>query len=390
MKRRVLHLTGSFHQGGSERQAVAVARMLRNEGSFDVMFATMNPDGILRSEAEAAVGRDIPAFPLTSFYDMNFLRQVRRFARYLSKERVDVIHTHDFYTNVFGMAAASLARIPVRVASKRETSGMRSRAQRAVERLAFRRAKAVLANSGTVRDRLIADGVAPAKIRVIHNSVDLARFTAKRPSRTAIRAALGLPSARNTRIVALVANLRHHVKNVPMFLRVARRVIAELPSTHFVIAGEGQLRNDLQAVARQLNVIDNVHFLGRCQDVPSLLAVSDVCALTSHAEGFPNVVLEYMAAAKPVVATDVGGVREAVTDGETGWIVALDDDEAMAREVMALLKDPARARQAGLAGRRIVEEKFTPAAHVSAVLALYNEYCNDGKTYNEAGELCKI
>ncbi len=390
MKKRVLQLIGSFHQGGSERQALALARMLKAEGSCDVLLATLNPDGILKAEAEAIARREIPSFPLTSFYDLTFFRQVRRFARFLREERIDIIHTHDFYTNVFGMAAASLAGVPVRIASKRETGGMRSRAQNAVERMAFRRATAVLANSNAVRDHLVAGGINGARVGVIHNSVDLARFAEKRGSRTAIRKALGIPEQRNVRVVTMVANLRHNVKNVPMFLRVARHVTAELPSTHFVVAGEGELATDLQTLARELGIAENVHFLGRCEDVPSLLAASDVCVLTSNAEGFANVVLEYMAAAKPIVTTDAGGVREAVLIGESGSVVASDDDAAMSREVIAYLRDPAGAKSAGLRGRQIVEEKFAPARHLSAVLALYSGDLRDGKIYNEAGELCKI
>ena len=112
-------------------------------------------------------------------------------------------------------------------------------------------------------------------------------------------------------------------------------------------------------------------FTGRCERVGDLLSVSDVCALSSKAEGFSNAILEYMAAARPVVTTDVGGAREAVEEGETGYVVAPGDDEAMAARVVELLRDPERARRMGERGRRVVEEKFSCEAQLARTEALY-------------------
>src|SRR5205814_2007421 len=121
VKRRVLQLIGSFHQGGSERQAVALTRMLKTDDSFDVFAATLNNEGVLKDEIEALGLREIPEFPLSSFYNPNFVAQVRHCSQYLKENKIDIVHTHDFYTNVFGLAAATLAGVHVRIASKRET-----------------------------------------------------------------------------------------------------------------------------------------------------------------------------------------------------------------------------------------------------------------------------
>jgi hypothetical protein len=126
VKKRVLQFIGSFHLGGSERQATALAQMLMDDGTYDVHVATLNSDGPLRRQIGLS---DIPEFPLTSFYNVNFVRQVRRCATYLRETHIDLVHTHDFYTNVFGMTAATLARVPVKIASKRETRAVRSRTQ---------------------------------------------------------------------------------------------------------------------------------------------------------------------------------------------------------------------------------------------------------------------
>lgn len=359
MKKRVLQLIGSFHQGGSERQAIALARMLKREGSFDVLIATLDRDGILLKDAESVVMGEIAEFPLTRLYNANFLRQVRRCAKHLRDKQIDIIHTHDFYTNVFGMAAAALARVPVRIASKRETSGVRSGSQEFVERLAMVLAHAIVANSASTRDYLARS--IRKKTHIIYNGVDLWRFNGN------------LNATNGRKCVAMVANLRHDVKNVPMLLRAAKRVVADIPNVKFVIAGEGELESQLRNTAKELGVADSVQFVGRCNDVPTLLAASHACVLTSRAEGFSNSILEYMAAGKPVVATNVGGGSEAIVDGESGYLVASDDDEAMAKRLVEILGDGKRADEMGAKGKQRIVDQFSADAQLESTLRLYNE-----------------
>lgn len=359
MRKRVLQFIGSFHQGGSERQAIALASMLKREGSYDVSIATLNRDGVLLHDAEAIADGEIAEFPLTSFYDTNFIRQARRCAKYLRDNRIDIIHTHDFYTNVFGMTAATLARVPVRIASKRETGGMRSRPQECVEKIAMKRAHAIVANSASTRDYL--DDSLRKNVHVIYNGVDRTRFIANGNTTNGHKS------------VAMVANLRHDVKNIPMFLRAAKRVVADIPDAKFIIAGEGELDVQLKNLANDIGVSGNVQFIGRCTDVPTLLSTSRACVLTSRAEGFSNSILEYMAAGKPVVATNVGGAHEAIVDGETGYLVASDDDEAMAKWLIKILGDEKRAEEMGEKGRRRISENFSSEAQLTSTLQLYSE-----------------
>lgn len=368
MKKRVLQFIGSFHQGGSERQAVALSRMLKGDGTFDVRVATLNNEGVLKPHVDALGLGEIPEFRLTSFYTPSFVRQARRCAEWMRDNHIDIVHTHDFYTNIFGMAAAGLARVPVKIASKRETGGMRSPMQKVVERMAFRRADAVVANSNAVRQHLVSARVPSEKIRVICNGIE------RRPQlpsngKDGSWPLESLPA--DARLITLVANLRHSVKNVPMLLRTAKRVVEHDETAHFVIAGEGELRDELQGLAVRLGVARNVHFIGRCDDVPALLTRSYAGVLTSTAEGFSNSLIEYMAAGKPVVATDVGGAGEAVIDGETGYLVESDDDAAMAGSLIDLLHDEKKAAAFGSAGRESVERRFSQAVQLAATLDLY-------------------
>lgn len=333
---------------------------------------------MLLEEIEKLGLREIPEFRLNSFYELHTGRQVRRFAQYLKQHEIDVVHTHDFYTNVFGMAGAALARIGARIASRRE-SAVRPGSQRFVERCAYRAAHAVVANCEDVRRQLIKEGVPAEKVRTIYNGLDLARVEAGQGERKDILNALGLPAA--SRFVTIMANMRAHVrhpepaclKDHPTFLRAAQQVKSSVPDAAFIIAGEGELKEQTQELAKTLGIADRTFFIGRCQDVGAVLSISDVCVLSSRSEGFSNAILEYMAAGKPVVATDVGGAREAIIHGENGYLVAAGADGPMADHIKSLLLDPENARLMGERGKRRVNEKFSSSRQLQTVEGLYNE-----------------
>lgn len=370
MRPNVLQLVPSFDQGGSERQAIQLARLLHESGRCRVRLACLSARGVLRAEAEDIGTGEIEEFPLTSFHDANFARQLRRFARFLRADEIDVVQAHDFYTNVFGTLGAWLARVPARLAAKRETAGMRTSAQSFVELQAFRLAHKVVANSDAVARKLLEDGVRASKVVTVYNGLDAARVSVPAgASREELLEALGLPSG--LCFVTVVANLRHEVKDIPTFLRAAARVRERVRDAGFVVAGEGPLEEPLRAHAARLGISDAVFFVGRCTRVAELLHVSDVCVLSSVAEGFSNSILEYMAAARPVVATDVGGAREAVVEGSTGHLITPGDDEALAARVSALLEEPGRARGLGEAGRARVASKFSCEAQLEKSLELY-------------------
>jgi glycosyltransferase involved in cell wall biosynthesis len=374
-KRNILLFIGSFEMGGAETQAVQLARLLVEDGRYGVHLACLNRSGVLLEEAQRLCLGEIPEYRLTSFYDRNTLRQLRRFVRFLREREIDVIHAQDFYTNVFGIMGAALARVPVRIAFRGETGGWRTRAQDGVERISFRLAHAVHANAEAVKQYLVRDGVPEGKIVVIYNGLDMARVTPEVDlTRDQLLAMFDLPREEPARrFVTILANMRHDVKDHPMFLRAAARVRAEVPEAAFVLAGEGELTDALRALAAELGIERDTFFTGRCERVAELLSVSDVCVLSSKAEGFSNSILEYMAAARPVVVTNVGGAREAVVEGETGYLVSSGDDRAMAARIVSLLREPERARAMGQRGRSRVEQKFSDRAQLENTRGLYDD-----------------
>ncbi len=374
MKRKVLQLVSSFNQGGSERQAVQLARLLKESGRYEVRLACLDLSGILLDEAQRLELGEIPEYRLTSFYDRNMATQLRRFATFLRREGIDALHTHDFYTNVFGLTAGAIARVPVRIASRRETTGWRTEKQKFVERLAYRLAHKIVANAEAVRDQLVKEGVNSEKIFTVYNGLDLARIKPSSGSkRGETLASFGLPCNDELQFVTIVANLRHPVKDHPTFLRAAARVHAARPGARFIIAGEGELTAGMRGLAKELGLERETFFIGRVGRVAELLAASDVCVLSSKAEGFSNSILEYMAAARPVVVTDVGGAREAAIDKETGFIVPPGDPTAMASRIVELLSQPDLARAMGERGRARVEQEFSCRAQLERTENLYDE-----------------
>ena len=379
MKPNVLFIIDSFEQGGSERQALQLLRQLHESGRCRVHLACLQDRGSLRAEAEQLGIGEIHEYALTSFYDLNFVKQLLRLRRFIKENRIDVVHTHCFYTNIFGMTGAFLSGVRARITSKGETDGFRTPMQKRAERVAFRLAHRVIANCLVVQNQLIKEGVSPARIVQHYNGLDLDRLKVSRElRRDQALAAFGLPSDR--RFVAIVANLHNPVKDHSMFLRAAARVCKEVPDAAFVIAGEGDLMPGLRSLAAQLGIEREVFFIGRCENVGQLLFASDVGVLSSKAEGFANAILEYLAAGLPVVATDVGGVREAVVEGETGHVVASGDDEKMAAGIIRLLNDPERARAMGQLGRTRVAAKFSCDRHLQNTLELYDELLNARET----------
>ena len=371
MKPNVLFIIDSFEQGGSERQALQLLRQLHESGQVRVRLACLQDRGSLKREAEQLGIGEIHEYPLTSFYDSNFVKQLRRFIRYVKENQIDVVHTHCFYTNIFGMTGGFLAGVPARVTSKGETDGFRTSMQKRAERMSFTLGHRVIANCLVVQDMLIREGVNPKRIIQHYNGLDLDRLKIPDVSRDDAREKFGLPQGR--RFISIVANLRNPVKDHPVFLRAAARVRQAVPDAAFVIAGEGELMPELRRLAAELGIADDVHFIGRCDDVATLLHASNAGALSSKAEGFANAILEYMAAGLPVVATDVGGVREAIVEGETGYIVPSGDDEQMAARLIQVLADDENARAMGARGRGIVAEKFSSEHHLRNTLDLYDE-----------------
>jgi glycosyltransferase involved in cell wall biosynthesis len=198
------------------------------------------------------------------------------------------------------------------------------------------------------------------RVAVISNGVDTARF-APRSDVEAIRRELGVGPS--DPVVGIVAALRPE-KNHELLLQMGRRVINELPSTRLLIVGDGPCRQMIEAQIQQLGIANQTVLLGSRPDIPQLLAAMDVFALTSHIEANPVSILEAMSVGRPVVATNVGSIHEAVADGQTGYLAPAGDVDHLAQRVLQLLRNPHLRESMGTAAREAVVRRWSIEAMV--------------------------
>jgi glycosyltransferase involved in cell wall biosynthesis len=198
-------------------------------------------------------------------------------------------------------------------------------------------------------------GIEEKRVAVIPNGVDTARF-APYPDVIAVRRELGIGPI--DPVVGIVAALRPE-KNHSLFLEMAKRVVDELPTARFLLIGDGPCREAIEQLAVELGIADRVHMLGSRDDVPRLLAAMDVFALTSHIEANPVSILEAMSVGRPVVATNVGSIHEAVAEGQTGYLVTPGDANQFAERVLQLLREPLVSGSMGAAAREAVVSRWS-------------------------------
>jgi glycosyltransferase involved in cell wall biosynthesis len=227
-----------------------------------------------------------------------------------------------------------------------------------------------------------------SKIKIIYNGLELDDFTSQNADKGAIREALELDP--DKKIVITVANLIPYKGHIAL-LEAAAVVTNIRPDSLFLLVGEDRgIRRNLENLSRELGIMQNVLFLGQRDDIPRLLAASDISVLPSFEEGFSNVILESMAAGLPVVATRVGGNPEAVIDGETGWLAPLNNSTDLALKIIDLLDDPEKARIWGENGRRCVKEKFSAERMVAEFIKLYRQSMQCPKRLSQRTRRSKV
>ena len=243
------------------------------------------------------------------------------------------------------------------------------------DRLVLGSYEGIVALANAHADYLVRrEGIEGRRIRIIPNGVDAGRFRPARSEgeRGALRSALSIPVSRF--VVAIVAALRPE-KNHGMLLDAAARIRARRDDFVFLVVGEGPEGEKLRRRSRDLSLGDAVRFMGRRDDIPAILSAADVGVLCSHpvVETFPLAVLEAMSSGLPVVASDVGAVREMIQDGEEGRIISPGDVEALAESLVALADAPEARRRMGIKGRERVVRDFTVEGMVGRYAKMFSE-----------------
>jgi len=304
----------------------------------------------------------IPLAPLSEID----LSAAWRLSRVIKRLTPDVIHAHD--PHAVAMASTALSIVspspkPPLVASRRIASHM---ARNSFSRWKYSQIDCFIANSGAIRDRLVADGIPRAKITVVNEGVDVERIV-RMPAGNA-HAPFYLPT--HSPVIGNVAALVPH-KGQQHLIDAAALVVREVPDARFVIVGDGELRESLEKHIKDKHLERHVFLAGFRLDAIELTKGFDLFAMSSVSEGMCTALVDAMAASKAAVATAVGGIPEVMVDGETGFLVPPRDHHAMAEKLVLLLKDPDLRARMGEAALKRARERFTVERMVEGTAAVY-------------------
>jgi glycosyltransferase involved in cell wall biosynthesis len=348
--------------GGGERVVLRLAELLPRYGyqASILTFAIHQ-----RSSALRYAKCPIHLLALQRVYDLNALRASFAFREFLRLHHIQIVQTFFESSDLWaGLITKTMSKARL-IWSRRDMGILRTYKHHLGYRAMARMPDAVFAVSDQVRKHCIEiDHIDPDRVFTIYNGLDICSWpNAPRPVNSSGEV-----------LIAAVGNIRR-VKGHDIFVRAAAQILVEYPRVQFSIAGEvlePEYFAELRSLVRDLGLSDNFHFVGDVTNLSEYLARVDIFVLPSRSEGFSNAIIEAMAASLPVVATNVGGNAEAVIDAVNGFLVPSEDVDALSLAIRKLVCDPSRARTMGLAGRGLVEDKFTSDAMMKRIVARYD------------------
>lgn len=377
-KLRVLRAITRLNIGGPAIHAILLTRGLQNERFSSVLVTGLEGphEGSMRDLAARhgvcprvlrELGREVSP--------LNDLRATLAMYRLIRRGRPHIVHTHMAKAGTAGRLAARLARVPIVVHTFHGHTfhsyfgPLKTRLFIEIERTLARFSDRLIAVGDAQRADIAKYGVAPLeKIVTIPLGLEIEQLLDAERARGQLRSELGLNG--HGKLVGIVARLVP-IKAHEVFLEAAVRIRDAEPSTTFLIVGDGERRDELEAMVHHLGLKQSTRFLGWRGDMREVYADLDVVTLSSNNEGSPVALIEALAAARPVVATNVGGVPNVVRDGTSGLLVPPRDPEALANGILTLLRDPDRAAAYGQAGRGSVYPRHASTRLVGDVERLY-------------------
>lgn len=353
--------------GGGETNLLKVVQLMPPE-LVRCSIATFR----IKPEIRQSISVPVYVFPWKRFFHLDAWKAVIALRKLIRTEKVDIVQTYFETSNLWGGLVAKLSGALL-LSSRRDMGILRKARYALAYRLVNRLSDRVLAVSEEVKKFCIdADRIDPKKVSVIYNGVDFKQIAAENSDDNPFADA---DWAGASHIISCLANIRR-VKGIDILIRTAERVCRELPNAVFVIAGslyERDYAEEVQAMIRSLGLEKNVKLLDFVGDPVPLLKMSDAFCLLSRSEGFCNALLEAMACGVPSVVTRVGGNPEAITDGENGFLVPVEDDAAAAEKLLTLLEHPDRAAQIGQNGRTSVETRFSADVMIHKLIGVYRD-----------------
>ncbi len=355
--KKILFLNSRLLVGGAERMLYEVARRL-DMSRFQVkIFCLYQPGPIGKSLLSEGI--DLEHSFMRNKFD---LRGLFNFFQALKKQHIDILYLETSPLTLFwGFIFARIIRVSnilgvIHSTVKVDTNTWIRFKTRLINRLFLHRLDKIIVVSRAKMDSMIKEyRLDPGKFWLIYNGVDLERFR-KPKDVNGLKDSLGI--SREEKVIGMVARLVKK-KGYDVFLKSARMVTLSCPDCRFLIIGDGPERSILENLAKELGLNEKVIFLGERHDVHELVSSFDVAVLSSKDESFPVTLLEYMAAERPIVATDVGGNKELISHRESGFIVPPEDPDILADSIVSLINDNKLAGKMGNLARKRAEKNFS-------------------------------
>jgi len=366
----ILHIISSGGMYGAEAVILNLSRIMNEDGHRSIVgvFANASNPNVELHQVAQREGIESYLIDCAGQIDRAVPQRIRDL---VNRIRPDVVHAHGYKADIYAYFALRGSKVPlISTCHTWYDNDLMVTLYGAADRYILRHFARVIAVSEEVKQQLLAAHVAPAKVQIIRNGIDLRSFDEAYSQRAQ-------KQADDSPTVGFVGRLSRE-KGVDIFLRAATLVLAELPATKFAVIGDGPDRDALAALAKELGIEESLSMPGRRSDMPQVYALLDMLVSASRQEGLPMTILEAMASGLPVVATMVGELPSIIVNGVSGVLVAPEDPEALAEAIKSLLHDPERRRAMSDAARRRIEEEFSATRMAKEYLEIYEEAAGVG------------
>jgi glycosyltransferase involved in cell wall biosynthesis len=367
---KILQLISSSGFFGSENVMIQLSRELRSRGFEPVVGVFDNRRQSHLEAAEVARGNRfrVEVFACRGKVDPRTLLRIRRFLR---GEHVEILHTHGYKSNLYGLWASVGMEIG-RVATCHNWLGedLKMRMYARLDKMFLRRFDRVIAVSDSIREQLSKVRMAPGKMVMIHNGIDLKRFECSAEARK-VREELGIPEG--CKVIGSVGRLSAE-KGHCYLIQAAQELLSHDRNLFVLIIGDGPLRGALEkGVAEKRGLGSNILFTGTRRDIERIYSAMDVFVLPSLTEGLPMALLEAAAAGKAVVATRVGGIPTIIEHGRSGLLVKPGDAKGLAKAIQEILADPDMGRRMARNAYEAVKGSFSAEMMADRYVEVYEE-----------------
>lgn len=366
---RILDLRDSPWVDGPGRTILDCAVSLR-EKDCDVIIATFNGGKeTAGAYAEEAIKRGLVVKTLKERGRFDY-QIVRQLTSLIDEVNPDIVHTHDFRSNIFGLIAASMRGKPiVSTVHGWIANDIKGKAYVFIDKIALRFFSLIIAVSDRTRRLVEKTGVSKDKIAVISNALRLDQYVIDRSAST-FRQELGIKP--HTALIACIGRLSPE-KGQHEFLMAAHELARQFDDVKFVLIGIGPIKEQLERYVIENGLSEVIVFCGYRSDMINIYNGVDLVVQSSYTEGMPNVVLESLLMGVPVIATDVGGTGEVIEAGKTGVLIKPGSVSAIVEQIGNFLRNPSMFRAMAMMGRQIVEEKFDHRKRVERLAGIYRD-----------------